>query len=276
MDSVDSRSGSSLWVPASRSGPADRSGHIPLSFQQEFLRLVDKGDQAGPFGPRYTIVGGWRLRGPLDLPALRAAFADLVVRHEALRTTIVRSTTEAYQVVHLPREPEFQVWDLASSGPGHRDGRAEEFLNELGATTVDAGEVPQLRAVLGRFDQRDAVLVLAAHHTAVDGWSIQVLMRDLASLYSARRRGFQADLPPARQYQEYVAWQRANAADPAVVAAKEYWRGRLDGARVLPVRTDRPRRPDDPGSVTSWYRFLIPDELRTATTELASQLRSST
>jgi len=163
--------------------------------------------------------------------------------------------------------------DLSGTEPGDRDRRAEEFLNDIEAGTFGLCEMPLVRAVLGRFDRRDAVLVLAAHHTAVDGWSIHLVLRDLARFYAARRLHRPVDLPPVRQYREYVAWQRANATGPEVTAARAYWREVLRDARVVPTATDKPRA--DGEFVTAWHRFLLPEKYRTATLELAGETRSS-
>jgi len=80
-----------LTVPPAESGqPTQLTSvdRIPLSLQQDFLREMNHDQESGPFGPRYTIVGGWRLLGELDLDTLRAALFDVVVRHESLRTCI--------------------------------------------------------------------------------------------------------------------------------------------------------------------------------------------
>jgi hypothetical protein len=136
-----------------------------------------------------------------------------------------------------------------------------------------AEEIPRLRVALGTFDPRDAVLVFVAHHTMVDGWSLQVLMRDFATCYAARREGRAPNLPEPRQYREYVEWQRANAAGAAVTAAREFWRENLRGARMLPVPTDRSRA--DGMFVTGWHRFMLEDEFRLGTLAVARQTRSS-
>ncbi|MFI2652175.1 condensation domain-containing protein [Micromonospora fulviviridis] len=238
--------------------PSDTS--FPLSRQQEFLRMVDGGDDAGPFGPRYTIVGGWRLTGTVDVPVLRAALADVVARHESLRTSIVTDTGAARQRVWPARAAQLTVEDLPAD-PGERDRWAEIFLNEAEAQPVPMREIPTLRARLGRFDGEDAVLVLAAHHTAVDGWSIQVVLRDLARCYAARRAGRQPQLPAVGQYREFVDWQRRAGQGPAAAADAAYWTQRLWDAQVTPVPMDRPRADQQP-DVTSWFRFRYPTLLR--------------
>ncbi|MCN0176875.1 condensation domain-containing protein [Salinispora arenicola] len=251
----------------------DTALRVPLSLQQDFLRRVDHGDDAGPFGSRYTIVGGWRIRGPIDVDTLRDALADVVARHEALRTLLMVDGDEACQQIQPPSSPDLMLRDLPDRGPADRERIAEDFLNDVESGRFGMDETPLLRAVLGRFDNDDAVLALVAHHTAADGWSMQVIMRDLASYYAARRQGRPADLPPARQYREYVAWQQANADSETAVAARRYWQERLRDAQVWPVRTDLTRA--DGPFVTSWYRFLLEDELRAATVALAAETRST-
>jgi hypothetical protein len=266
----------SLWASPRAAGRAADTAdpdRVPLSFQQEFLRMVDKGDDAGPFGPQYTIVGGWRIEGRVDTGALRGALDDVVARHETLHMSIVRDGDDIYQRVWPVSSPDLAVRDLPAD-PARRDLTAEEFLNEIEALPYGVGVQPMIRAELGRFDDGDAVLVLAANHTMVDGWSIHVVMRDLATLYAARRAGRPADLPPARQYREYVAWQLAHADGPQVAASRRFWRENLRGARLVPLRTDRARVPGDVAA-TAWYRFLLDERTDVATRRLATATRSS-
>ncbi|HEX4816688.1 MAG TPA: condensation domain-containing protein [Nonomuraea sp.] len=245
---------------------------VPLSFNQEFLCLFDKGEEEGPFGPAYNIVCGWRLTGAVDLTALRGALDDLVVRHEALRTEIVRQEGDRHQRVLPPAPVRLAVRDL-DAPPEARDRRAEELLIELEGGRYGIGELPLVRAVLGRFDDRDAVLALIAHHSAVDEWSMKLMIRDLAALY-ARRRGFDVPLEPARQYREYARWDRDRAAEPAMERSRAYWRERLGGAVVVPTRTDH-RRSDDLPKCTAAYRFVIDAELTSAALRAAARTRSS-
>ena len=242
-----------------------------LSEHQDLLRSMDHGDGSGPFGPRYTIVGGWRVLGELDTDILRIALLDVVQRHEALRTLIFLDQDEPFQCVHEARQPELEIHQLDAAAS--RDDVVEQFLNDVEAQPYGLHELPQLKAVLGRFDSTDHILILTAHHTAVDGWSMHRVMHDLATLYAARRAGRPADLPPARQYREYVAWQQDNADSAAVVEARAYWRQTLQGARLIPTPTDLPRS-EDP-FVTGWHRFLLDQEHRDAIVELATRTRST-
>ncbi|GAA1997212.1 condensation domain-containing protein [Catenulispora subtropica] len=251
--------------------PAAAAVRHPLSPQQEFLRLFDAGDQTGPFGPRYIIVDGWRIRGPVDPGVLRAALADVVARHESLRTTVVRDAERPGQLVAAPTAPNLVVRMLPGVDPADRDRRAEELLNQLEAGTFAASQSPLLRAVLGRFDEDDAVLALTTHHTAGDAWSMQVIVADLAECYAARAAGRVPELEPVPQYRDYAVAERERGPLPATL---DYWRRTLDGARILTVPVDTSLDPAAPPR-TSWYRFVVEPRLRTAVLGLAEQTRST-
>jgi condensation enzyme len=244
----------------------------PLSLQLDFLRLMGGGSESGPFGPRYTIVHGWRIFGRADIGALTAALADVVSRHEALRTKIVLDDG-GYQLIYPPAPVELNLTDLGTTPPGTRDAAAEYFINEIEESVPVGDEPPRLRAALGRFDPHDAVLVLSAHHSVVDGWSMQVLMRDLAACYAARKAGREPGLPPVRQYRDYAAWQLGRLNGSEVASARRFWREYLDGAQIVPLPTDRPRSAD--AYTTGWYRFMLSEQFRTGILQAAKQHRSS-
>jgi hypothetical protein len=253
---------------------ATAGARYPLAPTQQFLCLFDSGDDAGPFGPRYNIVSAVRLRGRIDLDALRLALADLVVRHEALRTTIVRDPTDPHQVVHPPTEPELIVRLLPDAEGVPRRLAAEHFVNAVDADTHGVRSLPHLTAVLGRFDDTDAVLALVVHHTATDGWSQQILVRDLVTAYGARAGAAPVGSPEPRQYREYAEGQQALLAGAAAGAARAYWREKLRGAQLIAVPTDHPRSAGRE-KVTAINRFVLDPELSIAAQRLARGLRSS-
>lgn len=246
----------------------------PLSLQQEFLCLFDRGDEAGPFGPRYHVVDGWRLTGHVDVPALRAALADVVERHESLRTEVVRGDGARGQVVHPPSEPVLTTHDLPGVPAEQRAHRAEEFMNDIEAGVFELGRRPLLRAALGRFDDQDAVLVLNSHHAAVDAWSMQVIMRDVAVFYARRTGHAVADLPPVEQYREHAVRQRTSADTPEVRARRAYWGRKLAGAELLTVAVDRKPDPHE-RPVTSWRRFAYDAATRAAVERTARAHRAT-
>lgn len=249
------------------------ASRIPLSFNQEFLLGFDRGDSQGPFGPMNHIVHGWRLRGEVDLDVLRQALTDVVARHETLRTSIVRDAQPPHQEIFPASTPELAVLDLSEVPLKQRDQRVEKLLNEIESGGLGVQRLPLVRAVLGRFDDTDSVLVLVAHHTATDGWSIRLIIRDLAHLYAQRRGHAGHDLPETTPYREYAIWQRSVAPEYHE-AAREYWRTTLRGASIFSVRADRPKSAGLPES-TSVYRFHIEQELIAPVVQLARATRST-
>jgi hypothetical protein len=247
----------------------------PLSHTQNFLALFDKGDGTGPFGPHYNIVVGWRLRGPLDTATLQAAMDDVVARHDALRSEIAGTDGNRFQRIHPPSPARLRVVDLSGVGPADRDVRAEELLGDVEAGSYSVTELPHLEAVLGRFDEADAVLALVVHHTAGDGWSMQVIMRDIAACYAVRR-GFASAAPgPVRGYRDHAEAQHAEstAAAPDGDSAG-YWREKLRDARILGVRTDH-RRSEGLEYISPVHRFAIPAGVGTDALRLARAMHSS-
>jgi condensation enzyme len=256
-------------VGAQAKAPAER---IPLSLNQEFVCLFDGGDDDGPFGPHYHIVEAWRVSGPVDTDALRRALLDVVTRHEALRTILVRDGDEKYQKIEHAVTPELIVRDLPDQGTS-RDDLAESLIRELEAGTIDPAHPPFLRAVLARFDDRDAVLALQAHHLATDGWSVRVLIRDLANRYAAQQGCPVPGLPDAPRYREFAAWQRTMSG-AEVDAHRKYWREKLAGARISAIPTDFPRSAALP-QLTAAHRFAVPAGVASSVARLATATRAS-
>ncbi|QNE79671.1 peptide synthase (plasmid) [Streptomyces finlayi] len=251
--------------------PVDRA---PLSTNLDMLCMFDKGEHEGSFGPRHLVILAWRLLGELDLAAFQGAVDDVVERHEMLRTQIVRDDGEPYQKVLPPSSAELVVVDLPPDGSRPREEQADEFVNEIEATTMSVAQLPHLRVVLGRFDAMDAVCVLVTHHVASDGVSLQVVIRDIANFYAARRGFPVAPLTPARQYREFTAWQRQALASPQAEESRAYWREAMRDAEIVDLPTDRVPGEGAPARYAV-YRFELEHEVASATTVFATAMRSS-
>jgi hypothetical protein len=241
----------------------------PLSSAQEtWCEREDLGD-------RYLMLVALRITGRVDVAALQAALDDVVRRHEILRSVVAREARPRYQQVLPPVPVPLHVRDLPPVTDRSRDVNAEEVILEVNRGAMDVRTMPLLRAVLGRFDDRDSVLVLATHQSVSDGWSTQLIMRDLAAFYAARTAGRPADLPTVGQYGEYATWERACVAGPDAGDALDYWREKLHGARLFALPTDRPipRRHTRPYAAHS---FVVDADAMAATAALARAMRSST
>ena len=248
------------------------SGRYPLSFTQEWFCAMDEGDLKGAFSVRFTVVAPLRVTGQVDVAVLQGALDDVVVRHELLRTVVVRDAHPPYQQVHPPCQVPLEVRDLSHVIGRSREMAAEELIVEAELSTMSPRLVPVLRAILGRFDDNDFVLVLLVHHSAADAWSMNVIMRDLAACYTARASGRPADLPPVRQYREFAAWQQAEVA--RMGEAREYWRDKLRGAQLLAVPRDRPA-PEVYSRPFSMHKHAVGADEMAAAARLAVDMRSS-
>ncbi|HEX6862807.1 MAG TPA: amino acid adenylation domain-containing protein, partial [Thermoanaerobaculia bacterium] len=211
--------------------PVPRGGLLPLSFQQQRLWLVER---LTPAGPAYSIPYAFRLRGALDPAALASALGALAERHEVLRTLFVERGGQPWQKILPPALVALPVEDLARlSVITDLPGAAREEA----ARPFDLSAEPPFRARLARIDAEDHVLFLTLHHIASDGWSEEILLDELSALYAA------APLPELPvQYADYAAWQRAWP-EELLAGRLAYWTGRLAGAAILELPTDRPRPP---------------------------------
>jgi condensation enzyme len=256
-------------VVAPAEQPDGAPDRFPLSNQQQLFC----GD-AGAFGPRFIVTKALRITGPLDVAALQAALDDVVIRHEMLRTIVVQDGQPPYQRVYPPSKVPLEVRQLAAEPGRSRDEQAEDLLAEAESGSINVEELPMLRAVLARFDDRDSVLSLLTHHSACDGWSLHLVVRDLAACYAARTGERPLSLPPVTQYREYAEWQLRNATGPEAERNLAFWREQLGDAGVFTLPTDRPVQPVH----TQDYRYcgmLLSVEQAAAIAQLAKSARCS-
>ncbi|MFC6085306.1 amino acid adenylation domain-containing protein [Sphaerisporangium aureirubrum] len=236
---------------------------FPLSNAQRRLWFIDRFE--GP-SATYNVPFVIRLRGALDVAALRAAVRDVVGRHEILRTRIVDDAGEPAQLVVPLDELDLDIPLLDAAGG--EAGRVARHRFDLSA------EIP-VRACLLRHGPEEHDLVLTVHHIAVDGESMLPLAGDLETAYTARARSAAPRWPesPVR-YRDYVAWQRELLGDPGdpgsrVATQLRYWLDRLAGAPPqISLPTDRPR-PPAPSHRGDVVTFPIPPELLAALERVA-------
>ncbi|MBV9774525.1 MAG: AMP-binding protein, partial [Gemmatimonadetes bacterium] len=260
----DSERSASTHIPR-RGG----SGPAPLSFAQQRLWFIH---QLDPASSAYNMPHALRLRGALDVAALRRALTELVRRHEAVRTALVEHGGEAMQVV-LPAGPvPFPVLDLSGLSGEARHAEALRRVTEEGGRPFDLTRGPLLRALLVRLDGAEWVLSFTMHHVVSDGWSMGVLVREIAALYGACSHGLESPLPDLPlQYADFAAWQRDWLAGERLEEQLRYWRDRLDGAPPrLELPADYPRR-QELGATETGQPFVIPAETTRALRELGQR-----
>ncbi len=216
---------------------AEGAVRLAPSFSQERMWFLAR---YAPESPEYTMAGGLRLRGALDLSALGRALAGVAARHETLRTIFPevdgRPVQEVRPAATLDRLnlPVVDLTGLADTA--RRERELERVLRAEARRPFDVAAGPLLRTVLVRLSASGHALGATMHHIVSDGWSVGVLLREVAALYRGE------ELPGlAIQYADYALWQREWLAGEVLEAQLDVWRRRLDGVPALALPTDRPR-----------------------------------
>ncbi|MFF2556663.1 amino acid adenylation domain-containing protein [Nocardia sp. NPDC058058] len=240
-----------------RPGPRQRPERIPLSAAQQRMWFLNRYD---PGSPVYNIPGAFGIEGILDISALRAAIDDVVERHETLRTIYPAGADGLpYQEI-LPATPGATPVTEIATNVGEVTQR---LMSELSRGFDITREVP-LRVCVLHTAPGHAVLALAVHHIAADGWSMAPLARDVLGAYMSRTAGDAPKWAPLPlQYADYALWQRdllGSDADPRSLAhgQLDFWRETLAGVpEVHRIPTDRPR-PELPSGIGDRIEFAIP------------------
>ncbi|MFY9825399.1 MAG: condensation domain-containing protein, partial [Thermoanaerobaculia bacterium] len=222
------------------SEPGREEGDHPLSRGQQSLWFLHALDSEGA---AYNVASAVRIRGELDVAALRASFAALIERHPALRTTFPTAWGEPVQRVHPAGEVGFDLAFDEVDAQGWSDHRLADYLAAEGQRSFDLENGPLMRVVLLTRSALEHVLLLSMHHIITDFWSLGLLLDDLALLYPALRHQERLELPsPGLLYTDYVRWQEEMLAGAEGERLWEYWRSRLGGELpILDLYTDRPR-----------------------------------
>ncbi|MEW5929568.1 MAG: non-ribosomal peptide synthase/polyketide synthase, partial [Gemmatimonadota bacterium] len=236
--------------------PRDGMEGLPLSFAQQRLWLVDRIE---PGGSAYNMPAALRRRGPLQPGALRAGLRELVRRHEVLRTVFRERDGVPVQVIGPPAPVPLPVVDLARLPAGEGERQAQRLARAEALRPFDLARGPLLRSTLLRLGESDHVLCFTLHHVVADGWSVDVLTREVAALYAAFGRGEPSPLRELPvQYADYAVWQRGWLSGATLEAQLDFWRARLAGAPpLLEVPVDRPRSAP-PGERGGTHPFALP------------------
>jgi amino acid adenylation domain-containing protein len=244
---------------------APREGPSRCSFAQEQFWLVD---QLTPGTTAYNFSWPMRLEGRLDPDALSRAVAEVVRRHEALRTRFTASDGQPMQIVEKAGAARLELVDLA--GEPDPEGAARRLIDEHTATAFDLSRGPLLRVVLMRLGEQDHVLLIVVHHIVFDGVSKVVLYRELGECYDAFAAGREPTPPElSTQYADYAEWERSRLDPERLEGELAHWRTQLEGARTaLELPTDRPR-PAVSSLQGARYRQPLSTDLRRALETLA-------
>ncbi|MFC9328531.1 amino acid adenylation domain-containing protein [Kitasatospora sp. NPDC057015] len=268
--------------PSGPSGPAADAGGLgpdvvrsyPLTAEQRRLWFLQ---QLRPKDAGYNMYLAQRWRGPLSVPALTAALARLVARHEVLRTRFEMVGDQPLQLVGRPAAIAVEVVDIEPPG-GEGAPVPDELITEVAGLRANApfdlASGPLLRPTVYRLGPDDQVFTLVMHHIISDGWSAKMMWEELLAGYRAELAGGPAVEPPPvqRQFGDYALAEAERLAGPAGDADFAYWREKLAGVPPLLLPTDRPL-PKRPGHEAEFTMIRLDAELTDGVERLAREQR---
>ncbi|HEX7736568.1 MAG TPA: amino acid adenylation domain-containing protein, partial [Ktedonobacteraceae bacterium] len=237
----------------------EQEGDVVLSFTQQQQWVLD---QLAPGNPAYVMPLVVSLRGRLRLAALQRSLAEIVRRHEALRTTFLFVEGTPVQRIHQALPVQILLVDLADLPPQLREIHLQQLARDEGLVPFDLEHGPLLRVHLLRLGENEHILLLSMHHIISDRWSLGILLHELSILYTCFSTGQPSPLPPLPlQYADYTLWQRERMQGEEWQAQLAYWTQQLRGApEALDLSASRAR----PAILTSHgarFFFTLPPSL---------------
>ena len=213
---------------------------FPLSFAQQRLWFMDQLEAESPL---YNEPQAFRISGSLNVGALRQAFEAVVSRHEALRTTFPLVDEHPMQCITEKGSISVPVIDLTGLPETDRESEAQRLVAEEFRRPFDLARGPLLRVNLLCLGDSEHILLLTMHHIITDGWSIGILMQEIAALYEAFSQGTFPLLPDLPiQYADFAVWQREWLKGEALKDQTSYWKKQLGGNFPhMELPTDHPR-----------------------------------
>lgn len=223
----------------------------------------------------YNMPGAYIFEGKLNLEALEKAFGTLIRRHEILRTTFVTLQGEPKQKVHEFEDINFKI--------DFKDLRAEFNVNDF-TLLINAEAVapfdfkigPLLRARLFQVEDKKYLFLLTMHHIITDGWSLEIMVNEILTLYDAFANGKAYTLPALKiQYKDYAFWQNQLLVGAEAEKSKAYWNNKFYGQLpALNMVTDYPR-PKVRTTAGAIHQTVINEDLAQALNKLALNYEAS-
>ncbi len=222
--------------------PMPREGDIPLSFAQQRLWFLD---QLAPDNSFYNLPTAMRLVGPLNIDVLKRTLQEIIRRHEILRTTFIYKDEQPVQVIEDISPFELEITDLSSLPEDNRNTTAKDLAESEAREPFDLESGPLFRVKLLKMAPDEHIILYTMHHIISDGWSVNVLMREVAALYESFSKGMPSPFPElAIQFADYAIWQRQWLTEDVLQKQLEYWKETIGpNPPVLQLPFDQPRPP---------------------------------
>ncbi|MBP0040318.1 MAG: amino acid adenylation domain-containing protein [Roseofilum sp. SID1] len=226
-------------LPAIAPSPRDGTP-LPLSWAQERLWILDQLEGESSI---YNVPGAFRITGDLQVSILELALAEIIRRHEVLRTRFESVNGTPVQVIDSLVEFQLPIEDWQDLPPTQQQEELNQEIGREAQAPFDLATGPLLRVSLVRLSRTESVLLANLHHIICDGWSVGVLFQELSTLYQAYLQGELSPLPELPiQYADYSQWQRTWLSGEVLGTQLGYWQQKLaDAPGLLQLPTDRPR-----------------------------------
>ncbi len=219
-------------------GRAERGEALALSFAQQRLWFLE---QLQPGDTSYNIPGAVRIEGRLDAEILERSFQEIVRRHEALRTRFEAVQGEPRQIIEDAGMLRLEQVDLSGLAGEELEREIDRHAREEALRAFDLSRCPLLRTVLLKCSEQDHVLVLTMHHIVSDGWSLGILLREIAVLYESYLAGQPSPLEELGvQYADFSVWQRQWMSGEVLEQQLGYWRKQLARSAAGAGTANRP------------------------------------
>lgn len=224
-----------------RPGIGGPGGH-PLSQTQQGFWFMGQLEQGGHM---FNLPSVMRIHGALQVPVLERVLAEIMRRHDVLRSRVVLRGGEPAVIVDEDARPVLREIDLCAFTESHGEAEVRRLATEEARAPFQLAVDPPLRALVIHERPEQSVLCFTFHHIACDGWSIELFVKEAVTLYHAFAAGQDSPLPKLEwRYADYVAWQRRHLSPERLEQQLAHWRRTLQSApELIELPLDRPRKP---------------------------------
>ncbi|WP_271835357.1 non-ribosomal peptide synthetase [Dolichospermum lemmermannii] len=227
-------------LPLAKITPISREGYLPVSFAQERVYFIE---QLAPSMTAYQFQESLRIKGNLNIDILEESLSEILRRHEIFRTTFPAVEGKLVQLIHPPQPVKLPVIDLSNFPKSEQESEVQRLTEIAVHEPFDISQLPLIRWTLLKLSNQEYVLVHVEHHMVHDGWSFNLFLRELLTLYQAYSEGKPSPLTePSLQFADFAHWQRQWVLTEPAQAQLKYWQQKLAGSPpVLELPGDRPR-----------------------------------
>jgi len=245
----------------------ERDQNLPLSFAQERMWFLN---QLEPNSSFYNELLTWQFHGYLNVVTLSKSLNKIIQRHSTLRTNFAIVNGQPTQVIAANLTLNVAIIDLQDVAEPERE--VQRLATAKVEEPFDLVSSPLIRATLVKLAETEHVLLLTIHHIVFDGWSRDIFLQELATIYSAFCKNLSPELPELPiEYVDFSVWQRQYLQQEMLLPQLSYWEQQLSGAPVLfELSTDRVRQPTQTYR-GACYRFSLSKELTLALISLSQQ-----